>query len=68
MILNQKIIIKFVNLNQKCNELEDVRVKQRIIPNYNNKFLEGKNIIKIENMTVIDIQNNSVCCNSCNIF
>jgi len=57
-----------MELNNKCNELEDIRVKSRILPNYFPSAFESISIINKENITVLESQHTSACCNSCRIF
>ena len=40
--LNPDITRQFMELNNKCNELEDVHVKSRILPNYFMSAFESK--------------------------
>ena len=45
--LNPDVTTHFMELNNKCNELEDVRIKSRILPNYNMSAFESiSNLIK----------------------
>jgi hypothetical protein len=69
--LNEEFTKKFLDYNEKCNQFEDIRIKAKIIPDFD---VDKKGYLSIysgnkEQIILIDKGNRAVCCNdNCTIF